>query len=413
MDAYLSHVERAGIAGNYATWAAHGTLRASVMGYAMRPPTGTELEQMAALLRDSLEAGAFGLSTGLIYVPSGYAASDELVALSRTVRDYGGLYASHIRNESGGLLDAVAEAIDVGRQADVPVQIAHHKAAGKANWGLVDRSLALMDEARQAGVDVTCDQYPYTASSTGLSSMLPKPALEGGRDRLLERLRSREARATMRADMLAVRPELAARDSDSAWHHVLIARARTQRGLEGRRLGAIAAERGVDPFDLCFDLLLQEEGYVGCIFFSMCDADVETVMRWPHTMIGSDASSVAPYGLLGEGKPHPRSYGTFPRVLGRYVREQGVLSWETAIHRMTGLPATRLGLRDRGTIVAGAYADLVVFDPATVRDQATFQDPHRYAAGIEHVFVNGVRVMAGGEHTGALPGKVLRRGRTA
>jgi len=410
MAEYFSAIESQGIAGNYATWAGHGTLRASTVGHDMRPPTADELEAMRGLVREAMEAGAFGLSTGLIYAPSGYADTDEIVALAEVVHAFGGLYASHIRGEGSTLLDAVGEAIDIGRRAGVPVQIAHHKASGQQNWGLVNQSLPLMDQGRDSGVDVACDQYPYTASSTGLTSMLPKWALEGGRETLVARLRDPEQRAKIREEMLESRPELAELKPDTGWHNVLIARARHSRDLQGRRLGEAIAEHGGDPFDYCFDLLIIEEANVGCIFFSMCEDDVQTVMRWPHTMVGSDASSVAPYGQLGEGKPHPRAYGTFARVLGRYVRDLGVLTWEQAIHKMTAQPARRLGLRDRGEVRSGAYADLVVLDPATVADRATFQEPHQYAAGIDHVLVNGTPVVRDGDHTGALPGRVLRRG---
>ncbi len=365
---------------------------------------------MTALLRESLEAGAFGLSTGLIYVPSGYATTDELIALAAVVREYGGVYASHLRNESDRLLEAVDEAITIGRRAGVPVQIAHHKASQPPNWGRVNQSLAMMDQARAEGIDVACDQYPYTASSTGLSSVLPSWALEGGSDALVARLRDPALRARLREEMLAQRPDWGASGDESGWQRVQIARARHSPELEGRRLGEIAAERGQDPFDLCFDLLIAAGGTVGCVFFSMCEDDVQTVLRWPHTMIGSDASSLAPYGTLGGGRPHPRAYGTFPRVLGRYVRERQLLSWEEAIRKMTSLPAARLGLRDRGVLREGAWADLVVLDPATVADRATFEEPHRYPTGILHVFVNGVQTIRHGEHTGAAAGQVLRRG---
>jgi N-acyl-D-amino-acid deacylase len=410
MAAYFECIESAGIAGNYATLTAHGTLRASTVGYAMRSPTPAELTAMKGLLAASLEAGALGLSTGLIYVPSGYAEIDELVALADVVRAHGGFYASHIRNEASGLLDAVGEAIDIGRRAGVPVQIAHHKASGKPNWGKVQESMALMDGARDAGTDVACDQYPYTASSTGLSAVLPTWVLEGGRERLVARLRDPALRRRVRQEMAAARPDWGALQESSGWRDILIARCRGNPRLEGQRLSEIAAGRGQDPFDVCFDLLIQEDGYVGCVFFSMCEDDVRAVLRWPGTMIGSDASSVAPYGPLGDGKPHPRAYGTFARVLGHYVREVGLISWEEAIHKMTGQTAARIGLRDRGSITVGAYADLVVLDPQRVADRATFAEPHQYATGIEHVLVNGVPVVRQGEHTGALPGRVLRRG---
>lgn len=409
MAEYFQSIEQARIAGNYATWVAHGTLRASTVGLAMRPPTTDELEAMKRLLRESLEAGGFGMSTGLIYVPSGYADVDELGELAKVVHEYGGLYASHIRNEGNKLLDAVGEAIEIGRRGDVPVQIAHHKASGKSNWGRVNDSLALMDKARSEGVDVACDQYPYVASSTGLSAVLPQWSLEGGREQMIARLRDSATRQKLREEMAIAQPDRTSLADDSGWDNILISRCRGNRTLEGKRLGQVARERGQDPFDCCFDLLVQEDGYVGCVFFSMCEEDVETVLRWPHTMIGSDASSVAPYGALGEGKPHPRSYGTFPRVLGRYVRERRVVPWEAAVYKMTGQPASRLGLPDRGVIRKGAFADLVVFQPDTVEDRATFQEPHQYAQGIEQVIVNGTPVVVDGEHTGALPGRVLRR----
>jgi N-acyl-D-amino-acid deacylase len=408
--AYLEQVERSKIAGNFCTWVGHGALRASTVGYEMRPPTDDELAAMRRLLHESLEAGAFGLSTGLIYSPSGFAQTDEIVALAEVAREHGGLYASHIRNEAAKLLEAVGEAIEIGQRAGVPVQVAHHKASGRRNWGKVEESLALMESARAEGVDVACDQYPYVASSTGLTSVLPQWAHEGGRAALTRRLSDPETRARIRAEVLKSRPDYGTLEEGHGWHNVLIARCRADRSLEGRRLGEVAAERGVDPFELTFDVLVASDGNVGCVFFSMCEPDVRMVMRWPHTMIGSDASSVAPYGQLGEGKPHPRAYGTFTRVLGRYVREQGVLTWEQAIHKMTGQPAGRLGLRQRGTLAAGQWADVVVFDPATIQDEATFAEPHQYASGIEHVFVNGVPVISGGDHTGAFPGRVLLRG---
>ncbi|HEU5317576.1 MAG TPA: D-aminoacylase [Chloroflexota bacterium] len=410
MGAYFEEIERSGIAGNYCTWVGHGTLRASTVGYEMRPPTEDELEHMRRLLRESLEAGAFGFSTGLIYAPSGFAQTDEIAALAAVARESEGLYASHIRNESSKLLEAVGEAIEIGRRGGVPVQVAHHKASGRPNWGLVGQSLALMDRARAEGVDVACDQYPYVASSTGLTSILPKWALEGGRETIVARLRDGETRARLREEMLASRPDYAELREDQGWHGILIARCRGDRSVEGRRLGEVAVERNVDPFELAFDLLVASDGTVPCIFFSMCEPDVRTVMGWAHTMIGSDASSVAPYGPLGEGRPHPRAYGTFARVLGRYVREQGVLKWEAALHKMTGQPAARLGLKQRGFLRTGQWADVVVFDPQTVQDEATFVEPHRFASGIDHVLVNGVPVVRNGEHTGATPGRVLRRG---
>ena len=351
-------------------------------------------------------------------MPSGYAETPEIVALAEVVHEYGGLYASHIRGEGATLLDAVAEAIVAGREAGVPVQVAHHKVAGRPHWGNVEQSLASMDGARAAGIDVACDQYPYVASSTGLSSVLPKWALEGGREQLVARLTdsptraqiAQEAAARGYIETLEARREWGGPVDGMGWHAVLVVRCSGDREAEGRLLGEVADERGVVPLDLALDLLARSRGVVPCVFFSMCETDVQTVMRWPHTMIGSDASSVAPYGPLSRGKPHPRAYGTFARVLGRYTRELGVLTWAEAIHKMTGQPAARLGLSRRGRLQPGAWADVVVFDPQNVADRATFLEPHQYAMGIEHVLVNGVPVVSDGEHTGALPGHVLRRG---
>ena len=409
LDAYFEEIERQGIAGNFATWVPQGVVRASVLGYAMRPATPDEQQRMGRLVREAMEAGAFGVSTGLIYAPSGYADTDEIATLAAEVRHFGGLYASHLRNEGAGLLSAVDEAIEIGQRAGVPVQVAHHKAAGKDNWGLVHESLARMDRARAEGVDVACDQYPYTASSTGLTSMMPKWALEGGRVALLERLREPSMRARIQEEMLALRPDLGSLATESHWHNVLISRARNTQAAQGQRLSELAQAQARDPFDVYFGLLEANDGNVSAVFFSMCEADVHTILRWPHTMIGSDASSVAPYGSLSEGRPHPRAYGTFPRVLGRYARDLRVLTWEEAVRKMTGLPAKRMGLCDRGVLRRGAWADVVVLDPDAVVDRATFQDPHQYAEGIEQVLVNGVTVVRDGEHTGALPGRILKR----
>jgi N-acyl-D-amino-acid deacylase len=418
MAAYFDEIERSGIAGNYATCVGHGTLRASTVGHAMRPPTADELEQMRRLLREALEAGAFGVSTGLIYTPSGYAETDEIVALAEVAGAYGGLYASHIRGEGATLLDAVGEAIEIGRRSGASVQVAHHKAAGRPNWGRVEQSLALMDAARDAGVDVACDQYPYVASSTGLSSVMPKWAMEGGRAQLVARLRdpesrqriARESRAQHYPETLEARRAWGGPADGTGWDAVLVVRCSGDREAEGRLLGELARSRSTEPLELALDLLAASRGVVPCIFFSMCEPDVRTVLRWPHTMVGSDASSVAPYGPLARGKPHPRAYGTFARVLGRYVRDEGMLTWEAAIHKMTGMPAARLGLARRGRLERGAWADVVVLDAERVADRATFTEPHQYAAGIEHVLVNGVPVIREGEHTGTLPGRVLRRG---
>lgn len=408
LEEYFHRLEAGGISNNLITLIGNGTIRAGVMGTAMRRPTASEMAQMKAILGDCLAIGAWGLSSGLIYPPSNYADTAELIELSKVVACYGGIYATHIRNESTHLLEAVAEAITIGREAGVSVGIAHHKAAGKANWGKVKESLAMIEEARARGVAVTCDQYPYIASSTGLSVIIPDWAHEGGKEALVQRLQDQATRRRIAQEIKAERPGWENVSLESGWHNILIAQARNHRDLEGKTAWDLAELWGKDPVEASMDLLIAEEGEVSVVIFSMCEEDVQTVMRAPFVMVGSDASAKAPYGPLGQGKPHPRAYGTFPRILGRYVRELGVLSWEEAVHKMTGLPAAKLGLSRRGLLREGYYADIVVFDPTTVADTATFTEPHRYPMGIDYVLVNGVLTVEKGEHTGALAGRVLR-----
>jgi len=301
---------------------------------------------------------------------------------------------------------AVREAIQVGREGDLPVQISHVKAAGRPNWGKVADALGLIDEARAEGLDVMADVYPYTASSTTLRTLLPDWALEGGIDAMLKRLADPEDRARIRRDIEA--PETGQGLLDRiGWENVMVASCGRRKDAEGKRISEIAASRGVDPLDAAIELIVAEGGKGYMILFQLDERDLRRALTHPAVMIGSDGSALAPYGELAVGKPHPRSYGTFPRVLGEYAREQRVLSLPQAIHKMTALPARRLGLKDRGVVAVGARADLVVFDSRRVSDRATYQDPHQYPAGIEHVLVNGTFVIKDGEHTGSLPGRLL------
>lgn len=403
---YLGCLEEARPSVNLAVVAGHGTIRGAAVGYEDRAPTAAEAERMRLLLRQALAEGAWGLSTGLIYPPGSYATTGEIIDLARELVPVGGVYFTHVRDEGARLLEAVVEAIQIGQEAGVPVQIAHHKAGGEENWGRVKDSLRLIEEARARGVDVTCDQYPYTASSTGLSTILPRWAHDGGSERLLARLRDPTTRQRLAAECAANG------DSWGGWDKLLISSVRTEanKKYEGKSLAEIARERGQEPVEAALDLLLEEELAVGMVRFGMNEEDVRTVMRHPWVMVASDGSALAPYGRLARGKPHPRNYGTFARVLGRYVREQGVLRLETAICKMTGLPAWRLRLWDRGLLRPGCHADLVLFDPERVGDRATFADPHRYPDGIDMVVVNGTVTVEGGHHTGARAGRVLRRG---
>jgi len=406
LQEYMEILEARGIAVNVGVLVGHGNVRRCVMGYELRRPTAEELARMKELVREAMEAGAFGLSSGLIYPPSAYADTAELIELSRVVAEYGGIYFTHMRNESEGLLESVRETLEIGRGAGVGVQISHHKAVGKNAWGLVQQSLELIEQARSEGIDVTCDQYPYVATSTTLTSVIPKWAHEGGREKLLQRLQDPETRRKLCAEMTAQRQRV------SGWEDIVVSRVASEQNQScvGRSIAEIAAERGVDPCDAVFDLLVEEKLDVGQVHFCLSEDDVKTVMAHPTVMIGSDGSALAAEGPLASGKPHPRSYGTFARVLGKYVREEKTLRLEEAVRKMTSLPASKLGLFDRGILRPGMMADITIFDPATVADRATFTEPHQYAAGIHHVFVNGVQVVAEGEHTGARPGRILRRG---
>ena len=375
---YLERVDAARPSCNVAVLMGHGSLRRGAMGNEQRAPSAAELDRMKAWVREGVGAGAVGLSTGLIYEPGRYAKTEEVIALARELGGpAGGLYASHMRNEADGLLDAVREAIRIGEEGGVPVQISHHKASGRRNWGRVRDSLALIEEARARGLDVTADQYPYVAGSTSLFAVIQNGAF--------------------RSDSPGGLGQLDGAD-------VLISFAPKHPEWEGRTVDALAREWGTDG-EAAAQRVVEGEGEA-CfvVVFTMDEADVKTVMAHPSTMIGSD-------GVPSGGKPHPRLYGCFARVLGHYVRDERVLDLPTAIHRMTGMPAAKFQMLDRGTIRPGAFADLVVFDPARIADVATYAEPRQAPAGIRAVYVNGTAVARDGRHTGARPGRGLRRGR--
>jgi len=369
---YLDHLDAAPASCNVAALVGHGAVRAAVLGGDARAPSDAELDRMRAIVREGVEAGCVGFSTGLIYEPGKYAQSDEIVALAHEFAASGGLYATHMRDEGAGLLDSVRESIAIGERAGVPVQISHHKASGRENWGKVRESLRLIEDARARGLDVTADQYPYTAASTVLAAVLS--VLEGG-----------GAIGSGRAEDI----QLSSAPQHPEW--------------EGETIAALAARWGLSPLDAARRVLDAEGIAATVVLHVMCEDDVRTVLRHPTTMIGSDGLPTL------RGKPHPRLYGTFARVLGTYARDEHVLPLETAVHRMTGLPARKFGIEGRGELRPGAFADLVVFDPARIADIATYQDPHHPPAGIAHVFVNGAQVVRDGAHTGARPGRTLRR----
>jgi N-acyl-D-amino-acid deacylase len=396
---FFRHVGSRPLGVNFVPLVAHGAVRVAAMGFDNRPPTTDEMARMKALVAEAMEAGAVGLSSGLAYAPGCYSEAHEMVELCRVVARYGGIYTTHMRNQDAGLLDSVEESLRVGREAGVPVQIAHHKAMGEAYWGRVKDSLAMVDEARRRGQDVTLDVYPYTAVSTTVSRYFPTWTLEGGVGALMERLRTPDVRARILQE--------AAADRSVKWEDVLIAAMRKPEHArhEGTTLAALGQERGKPPLEATVELILADGAPFPIVGFLMSEDDVVAVMRHPAVMFGSDGSAMSP--ALGS-KPHPRSYGTFTRVLGLYVREKGVLSLEEAVRKMTAFPAARFGLWDRGLIRPGQMADLVLFDPATIRDTATFADPHQYSAGIDWVMVRGQIVWQDGKDTGVTAGQVLR-----
>lgn len=408
---YFARLERSGSAVNFATFVGATQVRRAVIGDADRAPTPAELERMVALVDTAMRQGALGLSSSLIYSPAIYAATDELLALARTAARHGGIYATHIRNEGDRIDAALDEAFRIGRDAGLPVEIWHLKVAGRRNWGGMARVLAKIDSARAAGLDVTADQYPYTASATGLAAVIPPWAHDGGTDSMLARLRDPVRRRAVRDSILAAggRGENMWRGTGGA-DGILIASvfADSLRGLQGRRVGEIARTRRQDPLETAFDLLVADRGRVGAIYFSMHEDDLRAALVRDWVAVNTDYEGVAPDGPFGEIRPHPRSYGSFPRILGRYVRELRLLTLEQAVRKMTSLAAQRVGLTERGLVRPGMFADLTVFDPATVMDRATFAEPHQPAAGIVHVFVNGRAVLRDGTLTNARPGRGLR-----
>ena len=406
--AYLDSAQALGVGMNVAFLAGHNTIRREVMGLDNRAPSPAELERMRAMVAQSMHEGAFGLSTGLRYLPGTFSKTDEVVALSKVAADSGGIYTSHLREEGLGVFDGVAEAIEIGRRTGITVVLTHHKVIGKPMWGQSVRTLAMVDSARTAGVDVRIDQYPYTATSTGIGVLVPTWALAGG-DSAFER---RLADPALRDSIVRGIKELLLTDRGGGdLARVQFARVSWQPALEGRTLHDWAIERGLPSTpETGAELVIEavRNGGASAIYHVLDEGDVERIMRHPQTMIASDGRLSRP----GEGNPHPRGYGTFPRVLARYVRERNVLTLEQAVHKMTGLPAAALRLGDRGRIIAGARADITIFSADSVADRGTFAEPHQYPAGIPYVIVNGTLAVDGGRFTGARAGRVLRRGRT-
>jgi N-acyl-D-amino-acid deacylase len=407
MVEYLKRLKSRGIAVNIVALVGHGNIRAMVLGFDRRDPTRKELRRMSQITARAIQDGAVGLSTGLIYPPGSYTKTKEIIELAKVVSRLGGIYTSHIRGEGETLLQAVKEAITIGERAGIPVQISHHKAGGRSNWGKVKRTLPMIEQARKSGVDVTCDVYPYVASSFSLSAMLPPWAHEGGSASAIARLKDPVTRRKIRQDMMTGVAGWMSPLKAAGWGKTVIASCPLHRGYQGLAISQAAKKTKRDPFTFAFDLLIQENFAPSVVRFAIKEDDVRTVLSYSNTMIGSDGRCLAPYGPLGQGKPHPRNYGTFPRIIAQYVRETRLLRLEEAIRRMTSLPAQRFKLQGRGIVKVGMYADLCVFDPSKIQDTATFSRPHQYPKGITHVIVNGQVVVKNGEHTGRLPGRPL------
>ena len=408
---YFRRLALQGSGVNLATFVGATQVRAYVVGFDNRAPTPEELERMKALVAAAMEDGALGLSTSLQYVPARFAKTDEIVELAKVTKRYGGIYATHQRSEGNALDASLAEVFDIARRARIPVEIWHLKTAYRKNWGRMPSVLARIRAARARGLDVTADVYPYTAASTGLAACLPPWAIEGGVEKMLARLRDPATRARIRADIL--------KETDE-WENIYLGSGGAQgvlvssvvkrelEGLQGKRISEVAKEQGKDELDALFDLILADRGQTGAIYFMMSEGDLRAALREPFVSICTDSGARATDGPLSGSKSHPRGWGSYPRVLARYVREERLLTLEEAVHKMTGRPAARVGLRDRGVLREGAFADITVFDPARVRDRATFEEPNQYPVGIEYVVVNGQLEVDGGVRTPANAGRPLR-----
>ena len=407
---YFARLEKQGMGINLASYVGATQVRRFVLGEDDKQPTPEQLAQMQALVRQAMNDGAAGVSTALEYAPAPYAKTEELIALASEAGKLGGIYSTHMRNESDSVLGAIDEALRIGREANIPVEIWHLKVAGKNNWGRMPEVVAKINEARAAGADVTADTYAYTAWYNDFSAFIPPWAHDGGTAKLIARLQDPATREKIRKDMLTP-----SKDWDNEWQEIpgpdaiMIGAVENQTllSMQGKRLSEIAKLWNKDPMDALFDFLIQDPS-TGVAVFGMSQPDVTLALQQPWVAIDNDSEGTSPEGILGQAHPHPRAYGTFPRILAKYVREEKVLSLEDAIRKFSALPAQRMRLTDRGVLKAGMWADVVIFDPATVHDRATFDNPNQLSEGMDYVLVNGVPVIDQGKMTGALPGKVLR-----
>lgn len=407
---YMTYLEKHGISQNAASFVSATTIRENVIGLEDKAPTPEQLDRMRELVRQEMEAGALGVTTALIYPPAFYAKTEELIALCKVAAKYKGKYIAHIRSEGNQLIEAVEETLRISREAGLPAEIYHLKTSGESNWNKMDKVIAMINEARRKGIKITADMYTYTAGSTGLDAAMPPWVFDGGRAAADKRLEDPETRKKIAE---------AVRTPSNDWENlymlagspdrILLVGFRTEalKPLTGKTLAEAAKLRGKDPVETIMDLVYEDHSRVGTVYFMMSEENIKKQLRQPWVSLGSDAASMAPEGAFLKSSTHPRAYGNFARLLGKYVREEKVISLQEAIRRLSGLPATNLGLDHRGFLKEGMFADVVVFDPATIADRATYENPHQYSIGVKHVFVNGVQVLKDGEHTGAKPGRAL------
>ncbi len=407
---FLEHLEQRGVSPNIASFVGATTVRIHVLGEEDRAPDAAELEKMRALVRQAMEEGAMGLASALIYAPGFYAGTDELIALAKVVAEYGGMYISHMRSEGNQLLQAIDELVTIAREAGVPAEIYHLKAAGRQNWHKLDAAIAKIEKARAEGLRISADMYNYTAGATGLDAAMPPWVQEGGYKMWKQRLQEPMTRQKVLQEMLT---------PTDKWENLFLAagaenmilvgfRNDSLKHLTGKRLADVAAQRKKSPAETIIDLVVEDGSRVETVYFLMSEDNVKKQIALPWISFCSDAGSLAPEGLFLKRQPHPRAYGNFARLLGKYVRDEKVIPLQEAIRKLTSLPADNLGIRDRGRLQVGHFADIVVFDPATIQDHATYDQPHQYATGVQHVFVNGVQVLRDGEHTDARPGRFVR-----
>jgi len=407
---YLDQVAARGIAPNVASFVGATSLRIHEVGYANRPPTPEELARMRKLVDQAMEEGALGVGSSLIYAPAFYAGTDELVALCEEAAKYGGMYISHMRSEGNRFLEALDELIEISRRAKLPAEIYHLKAAGQQNWGKLDAAVKKVEDARAAGLRITADMYTYTAGATGLDAAMPPWVQEGGLEEWIKRMKDPAIREKVAKEMAT---------PTDAWENFFVAAGPEKillvafkndklKPLTGKTLAEVAKMRGKSPQETAMDLVIEDDSRVGTVYFLMSEDNVRKEIALPWVSFGSDAEAPATEGVFLKSNPHPRTYGNVARLLGRYVRDEKVIPLEEAVRKLTSLPAANLKIRDRGTLKAGNFADVVLFDPAKIQDHATFDKPHQYATGVRHVFVNGVQVLKDGEPTGAAAGRVVR-----